>query len=80
MATFAQLTLPGFPLRLVVAAHWAAPDTLATVRATLDTPSDQYTQQIEGTDLEGRFTPEELADAMCTLVYELVARMCSDPA
>lgn len=71
MPEFVQLVLPGMPVRIVVSALWESPTRPATVRATVDVPSDQFSSQMAGFDLEGKFTTGELCDAMCTLIYAL---------
>lgn len=75
MSEFVQPTLPGFPVRIVVSCTWEGPDRVACIRATTDVPSDLFTSMIDGSDVEGRFTPQELADAMSTLVYEMTRRL-----
>lgn len=72
-----QPTLPGMPQRVVVAVTWEGPTRPATARATLDVPSDAFTSQITGTDVTGVWTAEELADVLCTLVYELTGKLSS---
>lgn len=72
MPEYAQLILPGMPVRLVVSALWEDSTRPATIRATYDVPSDQYSSQLAGFDCEGKFTISELADAMCTYVYAMM--------
>ena len=71
MPEFTQLPLPGMPLRIVVSAVWESGDRRATIRATVDAPSDEYSSMVRGFDTEGKFTPEELLDAMAMLLYAL---------
>lgn len=68
---FQQLALPGMPVRIVLSAVWTGPTTPCTVRASLDAPSDQFSSVMEGIDVEGLFTLEELVDVIVTLVYEV---------
>lgn len=70
-----QLPLPGMPLRFIVSAVWEAADRPATIRATVDTPSDQYCSQFVGHDTQGRMTLEELADLMCTMLLTTFDRL-----
>jgi len=72
MPEFVQPTLPGMPVRIVVSAVYEDATRPCTVRATLDTPTDQFSSQITGFDTEGRMTLDELESVMCTLLSELL--------
>lgn len=63
-----QLPLPGFPVRIIVSAIWAGPTVNATIRATVDAPSDDFSHQWIGTDTEGVMTGAELQSAMETML------------
>lgn len=75
MTEFVQPTLPGFPQRLVLAVVWEGPERRCTIRGTVDVPSDAYSSIIEGFDTEGRFTREELADALALMALALVDKL-----
>jgi len=59
-----QLVLPGMPIRIIVSAVWESADRPCTVRATVDVPSDQFASTMEGSDLSGLMTFEELRQVM----------------
>ena len=67
-----QLPLPGMPIRIVVSAIWESAERSCTIRATVDAPSDQFSNQIVGTDTEGSMTWEELSGAMETLLAHVM--------
>lgn len=67
-----QQVVPGTGIRIIVSAVWEAPDRPCTIRATLDTPTDEFTSQIRGFDTEGLFTVDELGDAMALLLLNLI--------
>lgn len=75
MTEFVQPTLPGFPQRLVLAVIWEGADRRCSIRGTLDVPSDAYSSVIEGFDTEGKFTREELADALAVMSMALVDKL-----
>jgi hypothetical protein len=75
-----QFPLPTMPLRIVVGALWVPDTTQATIRATLDVPSDQYSTMIHGSDITARLTPSELGTALSTLADELVGLLEAPPA
>lgn len=76
MLEFAQFPLPGMPLRVVVSCTYSGPERPATVRATLDVPSDEFTSQIVGSDLDGAYlTVTELATAMETMLAGLLEQV-----
>lgn len=75
MSSSPQFPLPGFPVRVVVSATWERGSTPCTVRATVDSPSDQYTSMMAGVDVEARLTFGELYDTMCTALYQAMLKV-----
>jgi len=75
MPEYVQMPLPDTGIRLVVSAVWYGQQKACTVRATTDVPSDQFSHQIDGADVTGLFTLEELRTAMETLLGELLDRL-----
>lgn len=68
MSVFTQIPLSITGVRFSLSVVYAGPELPCSMRATLDVPSDEYTSQISGHDLDGRMTMEECQSAGETLL------------
>lgn len=67
-----QPPLPGMPVRFIVSAVWESADRRCTIRATADTPSDEFSSTFVGSDTEGKMLLDELSEAMCVMIMATV--------
>ena len=72
MSKSVQPPLPGTGIRIVVSAVWYGADRPCSIRATADTPSDEFATQVVGWEVTDYFTAEELCDALGLMHDRLV--------